>query len=271
VPYLFDHLDSVQELLSDTCLGLITDIDGTISRTAPTPAQAEVSPLCRNYLFQLAKHLPLVAVVSGRPVVEMREMVGIEEIVYIGNHGFERWESGGVRPVPGMESYSGVIEKTLKELKHLLDIQGILFDSKGVTASIHYRLCRDKDAARRKILASLARARNTNGLVIREGKMAIELRPLIPINKGSATLELIDEYNLRKAVYLGDDLTDVDAFRAIRQAGFHGVAVGVINEEAPREVDREADYTVNGVGEVERFLEWLVRVTNGMSDLPFGM
>ena len=91
MPCLFDQLDLVQELLSDPSLMLITDLDGTISRTAPTPAQATVSPDCGNYLFQLAKYLALVAVISGRLVVEMREMVGIEEIGYIGNHGFEQY------------------------------------------------------------------------------------------------------------------------------------------------------------------------------------
>lgn len=70
-------------------LGLITDIDGTISPIAPSPLEARVSPACRRHLAALAKKLELVAVISGRPAVEARDMVGVEGIVYVGNHGLE--------------------------------------------------------------------------------------------------------------------------------------------------------------------------------------
>lgn len=260
MPRLFDHLDSIQKFLSISPLGLFTDIDGTISWTAPTPAQAQVSPICRYYLPLLTKTLALVAVISGRPVAQMREMLGIEGIVYIGNHGFERWELGRVRLGNEISQYSAVIEATLQELKPVLAIEGVFFDNKGVTASIHYRLCRDREAARRQILATLAQSSAAKGLLAIQGKMVIDLRPPLPINKGSATLDLIREHKLRRAIYLGDDLTDVDAFRAIHEANasnFKGLAIGVISREAPPEVEVEADFTLDGVGQVEQFLEWL--------------
>ena len=97
MPHLFENLDAIQELLSLSPFGLITDVDGTISEIAPFPEEARVSPVCREQLATLTKRLELVAAISGRPVSEVREMIGVEEIVYIGNHGLERWEDGAVK------------------------------------------------------------------------------------------------------------------------------------------------------------------------------
>jgi|Deesub1362A_J573_1020465.scaffolds.fasta_scaffold00231_10 trehalose 6-phosphate phosphatase len=260
MPHLFDHLDSVQRFLSLPPLGLISDIDGTISRTAPTPAQAQVSPVCQHHLALLAKRLKLVALVSGRPVVQMRQMLESEAIVYIGNHGFERWAGGQVEPHGDVRRYRALIDAALEDLRPLLAIEGILFDNKGATATIHYRLVQDREAAKEQILAALAKSPAAKGLLVSRGKMAIELRPPVAVSKGSATLDLIRDYDLRRAIYLGDDLTDVEAFRAIHSGeapNFKGLAIGVIDEEAAPEVEAEADFTLNGVDQVEQFLGWL--------------
>jgi trehalose 6-phosphate phosphatase len=91
-----------------------------------------------------------------------------------------------------------------------------------------------------------------------EGRMVVELRPRqVGVNKGAAVKALVDKYRLMGAIYLGDDISDVDAFRATHRKGFKGLAVGVIGEEAPHLVERKADFTLNGVGDVERFLIWL--------------
>ena len=105
MPYLFDHLDSVRKALVVSPFGLITDIDGTISEIAPVPQEAQVSPVCRGSLVILTEQLELVAAISGRPAVEAREMIGIDGMVYIGNHGLERWEGGVVKIVEGLERY----------------------------------------------------------------------------------------------------------------------------------------------------------------------
>ncbi|MFC2008109.1 trehalose-phosphatase, partial [Chloroflexota bacterium] len=87
-------LDLIRDLLRQPTFGLITDVDGTISRTAPTPQQAKVSPLCHHYLSILRPHLAVVAAISGRPAVEVKNMIGIDGMVYIGNYGLERWVDG---------------------------------------------------------------------------------------------------------------------------------------------------------------------------------
>ena len=80
---IFSHLDAVEELVARSPFGLITDVDGTISEIAPSPREARVSPACREYLTVLTGELELIAAISGRPVLEVREMVGIEGMVYM--------------------------------------------------------------------------------------------------------------------------------------------------------------------------------------------
>jgi trehalose 6-phosphate phosphatase len=95
-------------------------------------------------------------------------------------------------------------------------------------------------------------------------KMAIDLLPPVPANKGTATLQLIQEYNLHGGVYLGDDITDIEAFRAIRAASrdldFQGLAIGVTSREMPEELVTEVDSTLDGVGDVEHFLQWMSQI-----------
>jgi len=81
VSYVFNHLDLIQEALKRSPFGLITDVDGTISQTAPTPQQAKISPLCHYYLSNLCNHLALVATISGRPAIEIKNMIKIDGMV----------------------------------------------------------------------------------------------------------------------------------------------------------------------------------------------
>jgi len=94
-----------------------------------------------------------------------------------------------------------------------------------------------------------------------EGRMVVELHPRqVEVNKGTAVKALVERYHLRGGIYLGDDISDVDAFAVMHTRGFEGLALGVISEETPHEVTREADFTLNGVGDVEHFFKWLVGV-----------
>lgn len=95
-------------------------------------------------------------------------------------------------------------------------------------------------------------------------KMAIDLLPPVKANKGTATSKLIQDYDLRGGVYLGDDITDIESFRAIRAAyrdsDFRGVAIGITGPEMPQELIAEVDFTLDGVGEVEHFLQWMSQI-----------
>jgi len=264
VPYVFNHLGVIKEALRCPPFGLITDIDGTISQTALTPQQAEVTPLCRQYLSALCNPLALVAAISGRPAAEVKSMINIDGMVYIGNHGLERWSGGHSEFTKDVQDYSKVIKAAIEELTPLLSIKGISIDNKRVTATIHYRPCHNPQSAERNILSAIENSPHARGLRIIQERMAIDLLPPVKVDKGTATLALIQEYNLQGGVYLGDDLTDVDAFRAVHAAchdlDFQGFAIGVISQEMPEKLAEEADFTLNGVDDVERFLKWLSQV-----------
>ena len=261
MPYVFDNLNLIVGALRRSPFGLITDFDGTISETAPTPQQAEVSPLCRQYLSALCNQLALVAAISGRPAIEVRDMVKIDGMVYIGNHGLERW-SGGLSEFPReAQNYFEVVKAAIEELTPLLSIEGISIQDKGITATIHYRLCPEPQSAEKDILSALENSPHARRLQIMQEKMAIDLLPPVKVNKGTATLDLIQRYNLQGGIYLGDDQTDFDAFRAIRSASrdsdFQGFAIGITSREMPQELEAEADFTLNGIKDVERFLNWM--------------
>ena len=259
--YAFDHLDLIEKALRQPPFGLITDIDGTISQPASTPQQAKISPLCRHYLSILCHRIALVAVTSGRRAGEVKDMVGIDGIVYIGNHGLERWAEGHSEFAKDVQNYSKVIKAVVKELNSILSIEGIWIEDKGVTASIHYRLCPEPQLAERYILTALENLPQVKSLRILQEKKAIDLLPPVMVNKGTATLDLIQEYNLQGGIYLGDDFTDIDAFRAIHAASqdlnFQGFAIAITSQEMHETLVAEADFTLNGINDVERFLKWM--------------
>lgn len=188
-------------------------------------------------------------------------MLNIDGVVCIGNHGLERWVGGHAEFVEDARDYPPIIEAVTKELSPLLAIDGLSITNKVVTISIHYRLCPDPQSAERHILAQIENSPHTRGLRIIRGRMAIDLIPPVRADKGTATLGLIREYNLRGGIYLGDDITDIDAFRAIhaarRDSDFQGFAIGIISREMPENLVDEAGLTLNGVADVERFLNWL--------------
>jgi trehalose 6-phosphate phosphatase len=255
---IFDHLDAVVELLARSPFGLITDVDGTISEIAPSPQEAQVSPACREHLAELIDKVELVAAMSGRPVLEVREMVGIEGMVYIGNHGLERWQNGTVEFSPGAEDYAAKVLAVIEELGNLLAIEGLAYENKGVALAIHYRLCPDRERARQTILKIVETSASANQFRVLEGKMVVELRPPLEVNKGTAVKDLVERYQLRGGIYMGDDIGDIDAFRVMHQKGFSSLCV--IADETPDDVSREADYSVNGVSDVARFLKWFAGV-----------
>ena len=262
MPYVFEHLELVEEVLRQSPFGLITDVDGTISQTAPTPQQAVVSRLCRHYLSILSRHLALVAAISGRPVTQVKDIIGINGVVYIGSHGLEPWAEGRPQFTDEAEDSAKTIKAVIAQLSTLAG-EGIWIEDKGASASVHYRLHPEPESARRAILAALQNLPEAKKLRIIEERKAIGLLPP-RANKGTATLDLIQRYDLHGGIYLGDDATDIDAFAAVRTAsrelGFHGLAIGIISQEMPENLVAEADFTLNGVEDVERFLGWMSQI-----------
>ncbi|HJV29269.1 MAG TPA: trehalose-phosphatase, partial [Gaiellaceae bacterium] len=128
-------------------------------------------------------------------------------------------------------------------------------EDKGLTVSFHYRTAEDPEAAETYLLEVAARARD-EGLVPRFGRMVLELRPPLETNKGTAVRHLLSARGLERALYAGDDSTDLDAFRALEEIEW-GVRVGVVSDEGPRGIAEGADVVVSSPAELVELLRTL--------------
>jgi trehalose 6-phosphate phosphatase len=146
---------------------------------------------------------------------------------------------------------------------------GMFIQDKEITASIHYRKAEDPDAVQRDLKPVMEGLAATHGLEFFEGRRIFELRPPIPVNKGTAFRRLCEQYRLDAAVFLGDDTTDahgLTAARAMRAEGMcYAVGVGVESTATPAEVVAAADVFTSGVDDVETFLAWLLEVRSASS------
>ena len=260
LPRVLDHLDSFSQILGAGRVGLFSDFDGTLTPLFDDPRDTALSPAMKDTLSELSGKLDLVAVVSGRDVRTLREMVGLESVTYVGNHGLEEWRTRGARVEYGAQVSDGLLEDVEKGVGDI-GISGLSLEDKGMSVAAHYRNAPDPTAARSALSQALKSLAAARGLKIREGKMVLEIGPDEGVNKGTAVDWLAREFKLTGAIFLGDDVTDCDAFDALRElmreGGLKGAAVAVVDEETPEAVLRKADYRLSGSEEVEEFLRWM--------------
>jgi trehalose 6-phosphate phosphatase len=251
---------------------LISDIDGTLSPIAASPEEAVVLPECRRALEALAARLDLVAVISGRTAAEARRMIGLDGLLYAGNHGLEWWDAAH-----GYRNEAAAFEQEMRGLRQKLaeesfGLPDVRIEDKGVVLSLHYRGASRPDEVRRRILSLLASLLPAGHFAVAEGKMVVEVRPPLALDKGTVVERLVRERGLRGAVFLGDDVTDVDAMRALRRlrnGGLSALAVGVAGEGMPAELRRESDTLLPGPPAVAAFLAELTNtLANGSSASP---
>jgi trehalose 6-phosphate phosphatase len=210
---------------------LVFDVDGTLAPIAPRPELAAVPTETRAQLERLASRYLLLAFVSGRPGADAERMVAVPGARYVGNHGLEL-DPRAVALVPAIEAFR--------------DSVGLDVEDKGLTLTYHFRAADDEEAARAGLEEVATRAQAA-GLVPRWGRKVLEIRPDVDADKGTAVLALIRECNAERALYAGDDTTDLDAFAALAEAGLeHLVRVAVDSAEAPPALSRAADLVVSG-------------------------
>src|SRR5215207_10047867 len=144
-------VSACMEVLRQAPSAMVTDIDGTISAIAPTPAEAMVDPGAKAALALLAERLTVVAVISGRAPQDGVAMVGLPELTYIGNHGLERIARGTPWTHPVAAAAQPAIATALAEIesaaRSVADVPWLLIENKGVTGTVHYRLAPDQIAA----------------------------------------------------------------------------------------------------------------------------
>jgi trehalose 6-phosphate phosphatase len=240
-------------LRNPTSTAVFCDIDGTLAPIVARADEAAVPTEARDVLAALAERYALVGCVTGRPASTAREMVGIDGLTYIGNHGFERLLPGAQRPQPdpavaGHEGDAGAFVGRFDEGE--LAEAGLWAEDKGPIKALHWRGAADEGAAadRAREIATDAIGRN---LVPHWGRKVLEIRPAVHLDKGTALAELLEERRLTQVLYAGDDRTDVDAFQRLRELRAAGhltaaVCVGIASEEGPPELRDEADIVVDG-------------------------
>jgi trehalose 6-phosphate phosphatase len=243
---------------------ILTDIDGTIAPIVLDPSAAVVPEHTRELLRTLAGRYALVGALSGRRARDARRIVGLEDLAYSGNHGFELLLPGDnkVRPDPSLDGHDDDAPRFVNGLdRSELDRAGIRKEDKGAIVALHWRGAENEGAAE-SLAHEIASEAEWQDLVPHHGRKVLEIRPNVAINKGIAVAALLASRPIDAALYGGDDRTDVDAFTALRTLRDDGelsstAAIAVASDESPPEVSCEADITVDGPEGFVRVLEAL--------------
>src|SRR5215467_2471205 len=240
-------LDYLREIAGHSDrLGVFLDYDGTLTPIVSHPQHAWLGDSMRQTLRELACSVP-VAVLSGRDLDDVRRRVDIDGIVYAGSHGFDIAGAGGLRRQLGA-AYLPVLDVAEAELREALDeIPGAQLERKHFSVAAHYRNVNTNDVFK---VAQAVEARHRELRRI-DGKKVYELLPRIEWDKGKAVIWLLEALGLEREnvrpIYIGDDNTDEDAFRALKKRG-----VGILVSEQSEST--AARYSLRDPAEVERFL-----------------
>ena len=233
--------DLVGSLAADPLqAAILLDVDGTLAPIAARPEDARVPDETRAELGRLAKAYALVACVSGRPRAEVMRMLGVDGVAVVGEHGLEL--------APEAEAWAD-------RIAGFADGVDWPAERKPLTVSFHFRRADDADAAR-AYLTRVAAAAEAEGLVPRWGRMVLEVRPPVAADKGTAVRALVAGAGVRRALYAGDDTTDVDAFRGLDGLEV-AVRVAVDSGEVPAALRDAADLVVGGTDGVLALLRRL--------------
>ncbi|MDP9120330.1 MAG: trehalose-phosphatase [Acidobacteriota bacterium] len=218
-------------------LALLLDYDGTLAPIAPRPELATLPEPTRRLLDRLARTTP-TAILSGRDREDVAALVGLNGIVYAGSHGFDIAGPSRSPGGPALHHEVGAdipaqIPRVAAQLRRDLgDIPGVLIEPKRFAVAVHYRLAPEESLPRiERAVGDAATA--CPALKKTLGKKVFELRPALDWDKGKALLWILHALDLDAPdvvpVYLGDDVTDEDAFRAVAERG-----IGILVASAPR-------------------------------------
>jgi trehalose 6-phosphate phosphatase len=242
---------------------LFLDYDGTLAPIAPTPEEA-ILPRENKLLLERLVKIPSfqLVVISGRALSDVKHMVGVKGIVYSGNHG---WEIEGV-DIHFESLLSPEISALMESIKYelaarLSDIQGAFIEDKGVTLSVHYRqVPQDKELLVKRLShQTWQNYERQNRIRISPGKKVLEVRPPVDWDKGKAALWILRKQEILRGkgqvlpIYIGDDVSDEEAFKALRA---QGITILVSEEER----SSAAEYRIKGPSQVTEILKHMVEM-----------
>jgi trehalose-phosphatase len=220
----------------------------TLTPIVESPDKAIIAEDMHSFIMKLNESMP-VAIVTGRSIKNIMDIIKIEKMIYAGNHGAEIWDGSELVMGKQLSDSKKALEQIVNELQGALSkIKGVIVEDKGITASIHFRMVASQDICK-MINIFWAISDNYKGLfTITSGKKVFEIRPKGIWNKGDAVKWIwknLGEHRI--PVYLGDDLTDEDAFKVIKGEGI-GISIGK---------SEEADYYLESQDEVKKLLQWI--------------
>jgi len=259
-PAIAELLESLRS--APRASAVLLDIDGTLAPIVRHASDAVVPERTRMLLIELSRRYRTVACVSGRPAAVSRQMVAIGSIAYIGNHGTELLAPGEVEASvdPQVAQWAARV-RAFADRADTPSLQQLRIrrEDKGAIVAFHWRGAPDEPAAQVAV-GALELAAQEAGLRTHHGRKVLEIRPPVAIDKGRGVRWLLGDDPPAAALYVGDDLTDVDAFAGLRDTvGEGAVCVGVRSEETPEELESSADAMVDGPLGVRELLELLLR------------
>ena len=244
---------------------VLLDVDGTLAPIVRHADDAAVPEPTRALLIQVARRYGCVACVSGRRAAIARRIVSLGTIAYVGNHGAEVLKPGTTQPEVDREAGAWqrrvhqFAEGAYSEELHRLRVR---LEDKGPIMAFHWRGAPDEESAEIAV-RGIAGAAESGGFRTHWGRKVLEVRPPVALDKGRGVHSLLRDADLDAALYAGDDRTDLDAFRALRECVDggrlqHALCVGVRSDETPAELESGADVLVDGPRGVRQLLEALL-------------
>ena len=242
-------------------LAVFLDYDGVLTPIVDRPEDAVMSDDMREAVQALAQRC-VVCVVSGRDRSAVQQLMGLDTLVVAGSHGFDIWSpQQGAITLDAVTGFEHLISETTDRLRAEVEsIPGAVLEPKRASVAVHYRLADPEHHARVTALVNKLLQESSGQLKVTPGKMVYELQPKIDWHKGKAVLHLLKMLDLDTddvvPLYLGDDITDEDAFRALAGRGI-GIIVGIPDDPEVANRATAADFVLQSTVEVKQFLNTL--------------
>jgi trehalose 6-phosphate phosphatase len=244
---------------------VLLDVDGVLAPIVQHPDDAHMPESTRRPLIEVARRYGVVACVSGRRASDARRIVSLGSIAYLGSHGSEVLKPGAIAPELDRElqAWTRRVQNFAQEaFGERLRRLRVRLEDKEAIAALHWRGVPDEDEAQAAV-EDVAEAAEKAGFTAHWGRKVLEIRPPVRIDKGAGIVSLLRDTDLAAAVYVGDDATDLDAFRGLTElveAGRlgHAVRIGVRSDEGPSALAEQADAMVEGTDGVRDLLRALL-------------
>lgn len=266
LPHALHNSEELEQQLFGKQPAVFLDYDGTLTPIVDRPKDAVISESMREAVRGLAERC-VVCVVSGRDRQVVQELMGLDNLIVAGSHGFDIWtpDEGTIEHDAG-SGFEELIEEVKARLeKETRDIEGASVEPKKASVAVHYRLVSEEERQRIKDTVDDLLSGRPDELKMTPGKMVYEVQPKIDWDKGKTVLYLLETLELDRddvvPLYAGDDVTDEDAFEALAETSPKGIGVFVGHAGDPEVAGRTtaADYVLHTMQEVEQFLDTLAR------------